>query len=107
MIDKDFIRNRISAIRSAYRVSARQLSLDIGYSEDACNQIERGKANATIDFILAFCEYFRISISEFFESNAAIPTEFMPLISDLKNLSAEELADFSAIVRRFVAKKKG
>lgn len=106
MVDSEFIRKRITAIRSAKDVPARKLSLDLGYSADACNQIERGRANATIDFILVFCEYFKISLGEFFDYSVEFPTQFFPLLNDLKKLSSEELNEISVIVHRFIINKK-
>jgi len=73
VVDAEFVRNRIISIRSAKNVSARKLSLDIGYAEDSCGQIERGKANATVDFLIALCEYFEITMSEFFNENIEQP----------------------------------
>lgn len=90
-IDRDFIKARISQIRATKNKSARSLSLDLGMSSEYINQVENGRLTPSLDFILNFCEYFDISIGEFFNKDNSFPIEYQQIITKLNKLSKSEL----------------
>lgn len=96
--NKEFIKNRISKIRSSKNVSARSLSLELGMSSEYINQIENGRLNPSLDFILNFCEYFKLTIGEFFDEDNSFPIEYKSLINQLNKLTKEELAHITDLV---------
>lgn len=95
---KDFIKNRISQIRTSKNISARSLSLDLGMSSEYINQIENGRLNPSLDFLLNFCQYFKISIGEFFDENNSFPIEYQSLIKELNKLTKDELEHIAELV---------
>jgi len=105
IIDKDFVRNRITQIRQSQNISARSLSLDLGYSSEATNQIETGRANPTLEYILALCNYFEITPSEFFDGGLKYPVQVQELIGKLGLLDGDELATIMNLVNHFTNKK--
>ena len=102
---KDFIRNRINMIRNANKLSARGLSLDLGYATEYINQIERGRSNPSVEFLLVFCEHFKMTIGEFFDESVKYPMHLKSIVENLKKLNADELASVSDIVKRLAYKK--
>lgn len=60
--------NRIREIRNEKKISAREMSLDLGQNVNYINLIENGKRQPSIQGLYLICEYFNISISDFFAS---------------------------------------
>ena len=90
-MDRTFIRNRYATIRNSHKISARKLSQELGQSTEYINQIENGKCMPSIEGLFNFCEYFNVSIAEFFQDNFKYPIEYKELISELNKLVAIEL----------------
>ena len=65
MFDEQF-RSRLTELRLAKNVSARDMSLSLGQSESYINRIENGKMFPSMDMFFFICEYFNISPHEFF-----------------------------------------
>jgi len=104
-MDKNFIKERINYIRTTNKISARNLSLELGMSSEYVNQLEGGRLTPSIDFIINFCDYFKISLSEFFDEGKKYPLEYKGLIENLNKLSKEELEVISKFAE-IVAKGK-
>lgn len=49
----------------------------------------------SIDFLLNFCDFFKISLSEFFNEDRNYPTKYEKLISKIDKLSPEQ---FNALI---------
>lgn len=90
-MDKDFIKERVYYIRNSKKISARNLSLELGMSSEYINQLESGRLTPSLDFILNFCDYFNISPSEFFDEETKYPIETKKIIEELNNLSQEDV----------------
>lgn len=96
--DKEFIKSRIAQIRGSKNISARSLSLELGMSSEYINQVENGRLNPSLDFLLNFCDYFKISIGEFFDENNAFPIEYQSLIKELNKLNKQEIEQIINLV---------
>lgn len=57
---------RLSELRKNKGVSAREMSLSLGQSENYINHIENAKAFPSMAIFLEICEYFGITPDEFF-----------------------------------------
>jgi len=90
-VEKDFIKERVYYIRNSKKISARNLSLELGMSSEYINQLESGRLTPSLDFILNFCDYFNISPSEFFDAETKYPIETKKIIEELNNLSQEDV----------------
>lgn len=104
-MNKDFIRNRIYSIRNANNISARNLSLELGMSSEYVNQLEGGRLNPSIDFLINFCNHFDLSLSDFFDTKINYPTKLKELITELNKLNDEELGLIYELTRYFNSKK--
>ena len=54
----------------------------------------------------AFCDYFKIRVSDFFDTDQTYPTKYKSLVADLNKLTPDELGEIAAVVKR-LANKKG
>lgn len=89
---------RLTQLRMAKGVSARDMSLSIGQSEGYINNIENKKNYPSMTNFLYICEYLNITPSEFFDMDNSDPEKLRDLISKLKKLDRNQIANISAIV---------
>ncbi len=89
---KNFISNRFAVIRNAHNISARKLSIEMGQSSEYINQIENGRKMPSLEGLFNFCDFFNISIGEFFDDTQVYPVEYKELISKLNKLNKDELS---------------
>lgn len=91
LYDREFIKARIAKIRNSRNISARSLSLNLGMSSEYVNQVENGRLNPSLEFLLNFCDYFNITIGVFFDEDNSFPIEYKELINQLNKLTKQEL----------------
>ena len=84
-VDMDFIRNRIFELRISQNLSERKLSLNLGYNPSYIKDISTGKTKSSIDGLLNICDYFKITPSEFFDTDIKNPIYMHEICSELNN----------------------
>lgn len=90
---------RLSKLRNAKNVSARDMSLSIGQNPGYINNIESGKAMPSMTGFFYICEYLNISPRDFFDTDSKNPELLNELIEHLKFLDNAQLEHILAIVR--------
>jgi len=95
-----FIAERIAQLRGQKGVSARDMSLSIGQSENYINMIENRRALPSVTVFFYICEYLGVSPQEFFEQGNAYPKLLGDLISVLKTLDEDALGNLLAIAKK-------
>ncbi len=98
-VDKKFISKRIATLRNAKGISARAMSLDLGQSSEYINQIENGRSIPSIEGLINICDYFGITLSEFFDTNLLYPIQYKELIKELNKLDSLELQKIIDIIK--------
>lgn len=66
---EEFIRKRIGELRvriKGKKYSERQMSLDLGYNESYINSITNGKTLLSFQALEEICDYFEITLADFF-----------------------------------------
>ena len=104
MLDIDyerFIRERISNLRVKANVSARDMSLSIGQNESYINSIENGKILPSIRGLIYICEYFGISLKEFFDEENTNPKLIQDINIEFKRLNNKQLELILELVENF------
>ncbi|MDE7164905.1 MAG: helix-turn-helix domain-containing protein [Clostridiales bacterium] len=91
-MDRKFISERYARIRLAHNISARKLSFELGQSSEYINQIEAGKSMPSIEGLINFCEYFNITLGEFFDQTAEFPVQYKSIIAELNKMDAMSIA---------------
>lgn len=100
MNQNDFI-NRLTELRLAKGVSAREMSLDIGLSENYINGIEIGKSLPSMTVFFYICDYLGITPKEFFDIENTDPTKTKELVDATKNLTREQLNLVIDVIKSF------
>lgn len=98
MNEKD-IALRLSQLRKKRDVSARDMSLSIGQNPSYINNIETGKTKPSLDGIILICEYFGMTLSEFFDIDSSYSLKMNSIINDLKKLDDQQLDAIEVIIK--------
>lgn len=82
---------RLAQLREHKGVSARDMSLSLGYSENYINNIENKLSFPSMTVFFYICEYLGISPKEFFDTDSKSPVKEKELLDAVKGLSPEQL----------------
>ncbi|MCQ4935936.1 MULTISPECIES: helix-turn-helix domain-containing protein [Anaerotignum] len=94
-----FISERISKLRTAKKVSARDMSLTIGQNENYINHIENGKSMPSMQVFFYICEYFNITPKDFFDEETNNPSLLNAVLKDLNALTEHQILNIHEIVK--------
>lgn len=98
-MNENFISERMAKLRTAKKVSARDMSLSIGQNENYINHIENGKSMPSMQVFFYICEYFKITPKDFFDDGTANPALLSSLIGDMSKLDDAQLSAIHEIVK--------
>lgn len=90
-MDKYFIKERIRYYRIKNNYTARNLSIELGMSSEYINQVETGRLNPSLDFLISFCDFFKIKLSDFFNDEEKYPDENKKILNELNSLSQNNI----------------
>lgn len=88
---ESFVRERITQLRLQMGISEYKMSYDLGHSRGYINNISSGKALPSMAEFFAICEYFGITLVEFFNPEIGNPRKLNQVICGLERLSEEDL----------------
>lgn len=66
-MDEDFIRKRITELRTARNISEYKISTDLGFSKGYIQSITSGRSLPSLPALLDICDYFDITLKDFFD----------------------------------------
>lgn len=84
-MDENYIRDRISEIRTKKNISEYKMSRDLGHSKSYIQSISSGKSLPSLSEFLYICDYLGVTPKEFFDDTVTEPT----LVNELYNLTKE------------------
>lgn len=91
MFDEQLFYKRLTELRLTKNVSARDMSLSIGFSENYINNIENKHSFPSMQVFFYICDYFGISPKEFFDFENTDPNKLTEITNKLKSLNNEQL----------------
>ena len=101
---KDFA-DRLRALRNERKISAREMSLELGQNVNYINYIENGKHLPSMQGFFLICEYFNIQPSDFLKN----PNEPFKTSSDnisfLSKLTNRQQESIVSMLKEFVDSK--
>ena len=101
---EDFFPERLSLLRTKKGVSARDMSLSLGQSENYINMIENKKSFPSMSVFFIICEYLNITPQEFFEPGNDNPEKLNEIIADLKRLDDTALSNIAGVIKGLAGK---
>ena len=102
--DEETFASRLTSLREQKKVSAREMSLDLGQNGSDINRIEKRKAFPSMQCFFDVCDYLQISPAVFFDDTTKAPHALDTLTELLKTLSVEQLELIAQIAREFSEK---
>ena len=103
MNDEEF-KLRLSRLRTAKGVSARDMSLSLGQNAGYINNIESGKAMPRMNSFFYICEYLGITPQEFFDCGSECPEELKKITKNMKRLDKKQLCIIADLVNELLKK---
>lgn len=96
----EFVRDRITQLRLQKGVSEYKMSYDLGHSRGYINNISSGKALPSLTEFFAICEYFGITVTEFFDETQSNPKQVQAITEKLRGLNEADLTLVSSLLDR-------
>ena len=104
---KQYIRDRISVLRTEKGVSEYRMSQELGHSKGYIQAISSGKSLPSMEGFLCICEYLDVSTRDFFDSEVKSPTLQGRLDHLIEELSSEEVTLLVNFAEVLVEKNSG
>ena len=97
MLEEQFAQ-RLTQLRLARNVSARDMSLSLGQSEAYINRIENKKMLPSMSLFFYICEYFDITPGEFFNFEELPSPELIAAVKKLDAMEPKKRAHILAVI---------
>lgn len=88
---EDLFYRRLSELRMAKGVSAREMSLSLGCNPGYINRIENGDGFPKMQEFFYICEYLQVSPKEFFEDGFTYPEQIDAIVNLSKHIDSDTL----------------
>jgi transcriptional regulator with XRE-family HTH domain len=99
-MDQQFIRERISILRTKKNISEYRMSTDLGHSKSYIQSISSGRALPSMSEFLYICEYLGVTPKEFFDDGIEDPRLVRELYELSRNLSEDNLKILIDLAKR-------
>ena len=90
-MDLQYIRERISVLRTKKNVSEYRMSTDLGHSKSYMQSISSGRSMPSLGEFLYICEYLGATPKEFFDEDMKEPQLVQRLCELTRNMSEADL----------------
>ena len=101
---EDFFPKRLAQLRNKKGVSARDMSLSLGQSENYINMIENKKSFPSMAVFFYICNYLGITPQDFFEKENDNPVSVNKIMADLKKLDDDSLTHIAGVIKNLANK---
>ena len=99
-MDFQFIRDRISVLRTKKNVSEYRMSTDLGHSKSYIQSISSGRSMPSMSEFLYICEYLGVTPKEFFDDSIGEPQLVQKLYELTRNMSVDDLSVLIELAER-------
>ena len=102
---EEFFSLRLAELRMQKVVSARDMSLSIGQSENYINKIENRKSLPSMHAFFFICEYLGVTPAQFFDKDNQNPALLNDALSEIRKLDEASLAHIMGLAKEINAHK--
>ena len=102
---EDFLPERLAKLRIQKGVSARDMSLSLGQSNNYINTIENKKSLPAMHSFFYICEYLGVTPQEFFDEGNACPEALREFLEEAKKLSPRSRESILNLMKEMNGKK--
>ena len=103
---KDFLSERLAELRIQKGVSARDMSLALGKANNYINNLEKGKADPSMESFFYICEYLVVTPQEFFDENNTDAIALNEFIAEAEKLDFQEMFHILGIMKELNSKNR-
>lgn len=103
-MNEEYIRERISILRTKKGISEYKMSLDLGHSKSYIQSISSGKSLPSVSEFLYICEYLGVTPREFFDDTITEPSLVNELYLLTKEMAEEDLSVLINTAKRLNSK---
>ena len=103
---ENYVKQRIIKLRISKNISARKLSIELGQGQNYITHIENGQSSISLESLENICDYFGISVSDFFDEKTEYPLQYRKIIEELNKLDSIELEKVFDMIKMITANKK-
>lgn len=103
-MNEEYIRERISILRTKKGISEYKMSLDLGHSKSYIQSISSGKSLPSMSEFLYICEYLGVTPREFFDDTITEPLLVNELYLLTKEMTEEDLSVLINTAKRLNSK---
>lgn len=103
-MNEQFIRERISFLRTKKGVSEYKMSYDLGHSKSYMQSISSGRALPSLGEFIYICEYLGVTPKEFFDTDIKEPALIHELNEKVKEMSEDDIKALITVADRLVEK---
>lgn len=105
-MDLQFVRDRISLLRTKKNISEYKMSLDLGHSKSYMQSISSGRAAPSLNEFLYICEYLGVTPKQFFDDDMKEAQLVQKLYDLTRNMSEADLKVLISTAERLNEKSK-
>lgn len=105
-MDEQFIRDRLSFLRTQKGISEYKMSLDLGHSKSYIQSISNGRALPSLSEFLYICDYLGVTPMEFFDTSSTSPLLAHELSELTKDMCKEDLEALITMAKRIKANRR-
>jgi len=88
-MDAKFVQERITKLRLMQDISEYQLSKELGHTRGYIQAISSGKMLPSLTALFEICDYFHISLKDFFDETEVDSETSRDLIKETQNLTSD------------------
>lgn len=100
--NEEMFAKRLSQLRQAKNVSARDMSLSLGQCDSYINRIENGRALPSMTSFFYICEYLGVTPSDFFSYGKTDPHVSDELMTAFTRLSPHQSQHVLAVIHDII-----
>lgn len=98
-MNQEWFSSRLAKLRTARKLSARDLSLSLGQSAGYINKIENQRSLPSMQVFFYLCDFLQITPKDFFDQNVTYPILMNETISELEKLDEQQLSHVLDLVK--------
>lgn len=99
-MDLQFIRDRISVLRTKKNISEYRMSTDLGHSKSYIQSISSGRAVPSLNELLYICEYLGVTPKQFFDEETEEPELVNKLLELTRKMNSDDLDMLVSLAER-------
>ena len=99
-MDENFIRERITELRTQKGISEYKMSLDLGHSRSYMQGISSGRTLPSLSEFIYICEYLDVTPKDFFDNTIDNPALLQSVYEKLKELDEDDLIVLLGLLNR-------